>query len=411
MTKEELFVQRPIGTKDYLPQDAALLRFIENKIRNTFGLWGYQEVITPTFEYFDLLRQGSGPESDEMIFRFFDREGHILGLRSDATTPIARLAATRFHQSTGIQRFSYLTNIFRYIETGMGREREFHQAGIELIGSADAKADAEVISLAAQVFSELNVQTYRFDLGVVGFSLGVLEEAGLSPREQKQIWHGLLEKDFVLITEVLAQSHLTQQRRKQIEALTQLRGGVEVLDRGREFTESAQALAALDRLEQVYRSLPEGVRNRVTLDLGMLKDLEYYTGVIFEGYVSDLGYTVCTGGRYDRLIERFGVAKPATGFGIGLERLQELVSLPQNRQITITLSYADSCNQEAFELAELLRKEGYAVVGQLDAQDGVGSAGVEITAKGRYLLYTPGQEAVCEAPAQVLKKISSLFRG
>ncbi len=362
MTKEELLRQRPQGTKDYLSEEAANMRNIEAQIREIFRLWGYREVITPTFEYYEVLRQGLGSESDQLIFRFFDREGHILGLRSDATTPIARLAATRFADKNGVQRLCYLTNIFRYVEPGKGREREFRQAGIELIGSSAAQADAEVIELAAEVFKELGITSYRFDLGEVSFSLGVLAESGLSTREQRLIRGALLEKDFVLIEEVLAEARLPEQRRQAVEALTRLRGGLEVISQGRTLTENQQAHQGLDRLEEVYNLLPENLRSRVHLDLGLLKDLDYYTGVVFEGFVADLGYTVCSGGRYDRLIGGFGVERPATGFAIGLERLLELVPVIQEEEKSVYLTAAVAWRCQAQELAQNLRQAGVPTV-------------------------------------------------
>lgn len=401
MIKADLRLQRPRGTKDYLPQETRVIRAIEERIRTTFQLWGYAEVITPTFEHIDVLRQGTGPESDEVIFRFFDREGHTLGLRSDATTPIARLAATRFAESDSILRLAYLTNIFRYVDPGMGREREFHQAGVELIGSARPEADAEVIQLAAEVFSALEIPDYRLDLGEVSFIQGVLADSPESAKEQRAVRLALLNKDFVAFGEILAQAAIPDHAKQQLISISRLRGGVEVIAEARELTRNKQAHAALDRLEQVCDLLNPEVLRSVQLDLAMLKDLDYYTGVIFEGYVAELGYTVCTGGRYDRLIGRFGPDRPATGFAFGLERLLELVRWPDAGRVPVYLSYASGLLGEAHRLAELLRGQQIPTIWQLANEAQSAALHVEVLAPNEFRLTDGDRVVVFASPADV----------
>ncbi|MBO8126272.1 MAG: ATP phosphoribosyltransferase regulatory subunit [Firmicutes bacterium] len=405
-------MQRPRGTRDYLAGAADLIREIEATIREIFRLWGYSEVITPTFEYMEVLRQGTGPESDEMIFRFFDREGNILGLRSDATTPIARLAATRFNDENRILRLAYLTNIFRYVEPGMGREREFHQAGVELIGSSSPKADAEVIQLAATVFEALGITGYALDLGEVSFSLGILEDSGLSPREQRLIRGALLNKDFVTLKEILAAAHLPSETQEQLEELLALRGGVEVISRAKELTKSSTSQAALEHLEAVCELLPDQVLERVRIDLGMLKDLEYYTGVVFEGYVADIGYTVCSGGRYDRLIGRFGADKPAVGFGFGLERLLELkaATAEDQKQRVVVVDYNDPLRERAQELAARLREAGHTAVVSLNKTESKeAELNVLVTADSRFEIRTKDQERTAISLDEVVDFVNELW--
>jgi len=407
LIKADLRLQRPRGTKDYLPHETRLIRAIEAKIRATFQLWGYAEVITPTFEHIEVLRQGTGPESDEVIFRFFDREGHTLGLRSDATTPIARLAATRFAEAGSLLRLAYLTNIFRYVDPGMGREREFHQAGVELIGSARPEADAEVIELAAEVFAALSIEAYRLDLGEVSFILGVLADSGLSAKEQRQVRLALLNKDFVKLREVLEAALISDHSKQQLFNLSQLRGGVEVIAEARKLTDNKQAHAALDRLQEVCSLLSPEVLQCVQLDLGMLKDLDYYTGVIFEGYVPELGYTVCTGGRYDRLIGRFGPDQPATGFAFGIERLLELVRWPDAAGAPVYLGYAPDQRGEAHRLAELLRSQGIPTIWQLERAVQPDALHLQVLAPNQYQLIHGDQVLSFASPVEISAYLTS----
>ncbi|MFO7310816.1 MAG: ATP phosphoribosyltransferase regulatory subunit [Bacillota bacterium] len=321
---EPLYTRRmtPRGLKDFLPKDAARKRAVESALATTFARWGYAEVITPTVEFFECLALGDGPELVEKMYRLFDREGHQLALRPEVTTPIGRIVATRLKDEPLPLRLYYIANVFRYEEPQAGRQREFWQAGVELVGATGPAADAEVIALAVTALAAAGLKDFRLDIGQVGYFNGLMEGAALSQEERRAIRRALLRRDYVALDEALAQSGLPEGKRRLLRELPRLRGREETIARAIELADNPVSREAAENLGAIYAALAaHGVADRVYIDFGMIKDLDYYTGMVLEGYAPDLGFPVCTGGRYDNLIGRFGYECPATGFVVGVERL------------------------------------------------------------------------------------------
>ena len=321
---EPLYTRRmtPRGLKDFLPKDAARKRAVETALANTFARWGYEEVITPTVEFFESLALGAGPELVEKMYRLFDREGHTLALRPEVTTPIGRVVATRLRDELLPLRLYYVANVFRYEEPQAGRQREFWQAGVELVGATGPAADAEVIALAATALAAAGLEHFRVDIGQVGYFNGILEGAALSEDDRRALRRALLRRDYVALDELLARTGLPADKQRLLRELPRLRGREEAIERAWILADNATSRRAAENLRDIYRALADhGVAERVYVDFGMIKDLDYYTGMVLEGYTPDLGFTVLTGGRYDNLIGRFGYDCPATGFVVGVERL------------------------------------------------------------------------------------------
>lgn len=321
---EPLYTRRmtPRGLKDFLPKDAARKRALETALADTFARWGYEEVITPTVEFFESLALGAGPELVDKMYRLFDREGHTLALRPEVTTPIGRVVATRLREEPLPLRLYYVANVFRYEEPQAGRQREFWQAGVELVGAPGPAADAEVIALAATALAAAGLGQFRIDIGQVGYFNGIMEGVLLSEEERRALRRALLRRDYVALEETLARTGLPEGKQRLLWELPRLRGREEALERAMELADNPASRAAVENLGAIYDALAaHGVADRVYIDLGMIKDLDYYTGMVVEGYTPDLGFTVLTGGRYDNLIGRFGFDCPATGFVVGVERL------------------------------------------------------------------------------------------
>lgn len=311
----------PTGLKDLLPEEAKRQRALEMNLANLFERWGYQEVITPAFEYYETLSMDLGSEVDE-LFKFFDREGRLLALRSDMTTPIARVVATRLRNNPMPLRLFYLANVFRYEAPQAGRQREFYQAGVEFIGQADAQADAEVIALAVEALESSGLQDFQISLGQIEIFNGLMEESGLSQEQKRKVKETIARRDLVGLESLLNEFEVPARQMDSILRLPHLRGGAEVFGKARVLTTNDRAQAALDNLAQVFELLESrGQAGRVCVDLGVLRGFDYYTGVVFEGYTADLGFPICGGGRYDKLLGKFGFECPATGFAMGLERL------------------------------------------------------------------------------------------
>lgn len=366
MIKPEYVPQIPYGTRDFLPREAARKRAVEGALAQLFGSWGYDEVVTPTFEYLETLQVGSVSESEQHMFKFLDKNNRILALRPDMTTPIARTAATRLREAQPPLRLFYLTNVFRYEQAQAGRQCEFYQAGVELLGAPGPAADAEVIALAVAAMQQTGLTQFQISLGQVDFINGIMEESDLSPLQRQQVKVAMVRRDLVGLGEILAASGLSSAAQKFLQTIPILHGRQEVLDQAYQMAPNAVSKAALDNLSDILELLAGyGVEKYVNFDLGLIRDFDYYTGMVFEGYTPGLGFPLCGGGRYDHMLAAFGSDNPATGFALGIER----VLLAQERQGMTAPALAkdmyvawDEGNlAQAIAEATRLRQEGWRV--------------------------------------------------
>ena len=318
--------QVPYGTKDILPGEMKRRRKIENAILDIFENWGYEEVKTPGFEYADTF----GSMVKDSDFRFFDRNNNLLVLRNDMTAPIARLAATRLQQEEGSKRLCYFANLYRYEEIQMGRQCEFEQAGVEFFGAQGAEADAEIIALAVQALQATGLETFAFSVGHVGFINGLAEEVGFNAEQIARLKDCLRRHDAVGLQELAdSMEEITPEIKKLFADFLFLQGGVELLDELSGIVQNEKCLAALQDLRQIYELVEKhGAGKFVSFNLGLYRALDYYTGMLFEVYVPDMGYPVAGGGRYDKMMRGFGLDCPATGFAIGVDRV--LLALDRN---------------------------------------------------------------------------------
>lgn len=326
MQKTVLKQRTPAGMLDILPEAAAVLEKLERDIMELFYLWAYDRVITPTIEFAACVQ----PESDgeDHLYKFFDRRGRIIALRPEFTTPIARMVSSRMRELKLPLRFSYSGNVFRY--TTDDRPREFRQAGVELIGSASALADAEIIALAIEALRRLGIKDFQLSMGEMSIFVGLMEETGISEGLRAQLENALSRKDIVAIEQLADQNRLTESVRKILLRLPHLRGGVEILDEVSQLSNRPAVAGAVENLRRVYDYLGEfGVQDAVVLDMGVLRGFAYYTGVIFEGYVPGVAFPVIEGGRYDRLYDDFQNPLPATGFALNLSSL--VTFLPEQK--------------------------------------------------------------------------------
>lgn len=361
-------VMTPRGVRDFLPPEAARKRAVESALQTTFHRWGYDEVITPTVEFLESLTQSNGPDLSEKMYRLFDREGHTLALRPEVTTPIARIIATRLRQDPLPIRLHYVANVFRHEELQAGRQREFWQAGVELVGAAGAAADAEVIALAATALEAVGLRDFRLDIGQVGYFNGIISGVELDPDVRRSLRRALLQRDYVALPEVVRATNLPDDKQRLLNELPKLQGREDVLERALALADNHISRAAAENAVEIFEALgAHGVQDRVHVDFGMIKDLDYYTGMVLEGYTPDIGFPVCTGGRYDHLIGRFGYDCPATGFVVGVERImlaleRQGVPVDDENASREWLIASDAAGRpRAMEMAARLRSEGAAV--------------------------------------------------
>ena len=280
--------QIPHGVQDRFLADAARRRQAEGVVRECFARWGYQEVIPPTFEFYENLSIGASAELKEAMYRFLDQKGRTLALRADFTPQMARMAATKLFDQPMPLRCSYVGSLFRYEEPQAGRKREFTQAGIELIGADTAEADAEVVALSIAALEALDLRSFQVNLGQMAFfrnlTRGLPEEILVAVRE------AIDHKNQARLLEALDQAGLTGNRARLLKRLPALIGGLDVLEEARDLSRGLHedagvhkdegTSAALERLSEVYRLLQAyGVADRVILDLSEVRGMDYYTGI------------------------------------------------------------------------------------------------------------------------------------
>ncbi len=317
MISQPLDKQLPHGVADLFFDDAARKRAAERVLADHFARWGYSEIIPPTFEYFESLAAEAGPQLREEMYRFFGRDGRTLALRSDFTIPIARIVGTKLFDRAMPLRFFYVGSVFRYEEPQAGVRREFTQAGIELIGAATADADAEALALAMTALRALGLTDFRFTLGNAAYLDGMLRAVNLS--DDLAVREAIRRKNTPGLVDLLNTRELDPPQKNTLAQIPMLWGNTDVLDGAVCWND--QAGAAIEHLRQVIDRLAEyGLADCVTLDLAENRGMAYYTGILFEGFVRGLGFSIVGGGRYDNLIGHFGSRTPAVGFAIGVER-------------------------------------------------------------------------------------------
>lgn len=356
------------GVRDVLPAEAYRMRSLKEAFSTLVESWGYQEVVTPTFEYIENL--ASEELQEENFFKFLDRQGHLMALRPDMTRPIARLVATRMKGVTPPLRLHYLANVFNYEQPQVGRQREFYQAGVELIGYSSSEADAEVVALVTEYLLQTGLDDFQIGIGNVGIFHGLVKQLNLSKEEAQNLKEALGNKDFVQVEGLLMQHAATPEEARRAIDLIELRGGPEILDKAMELVQEGPASSALNNLRQLYSCLKDyGVEGYITLDLGLLRGLDYYTGLVFEGYSVAMGFPICGGGRYNQLLAHFGYSMPATGFAVNLDRvlitLERLQGPPEVPQPDVLVAWEDGSLARALEKVRELRGQNMRVITSL----------------------------------------------
>ena len=359
--------QLPKGVKIYLPDEAAQKRRVEGELWSVFRKWGYREIVTPAYEYFDVLSQGTDQELQERMFKMVDREsGRLLALRADVTPQIARIVATRMREEPKPLRLAYVTNVFRYDEPHVGRYREFYQAGVELVGLPNPEGDAELIAMTVEGLRALGLESFQLDVGQADFFRGIVEDLGLDETRAGELRAALGKKDISALERIVAGLGAPAAVGELLLALPELYGRADVLDRAERLVKNPRSEAALRNLSEVYRLLTVyGLADSVLLDLGEVSGFDYYSGVHFEAYVSGLGASLAGGGRYDHMLARFGYDCPATGFAFEVGRVllamesQGVAAPPPGPDFFIIDFTADKTR--ALALSRRLRDLGAAV--------------------------------------------------
>jgi histidyl-tRNA synthetase len=320
----------PRGMEDILPEEMKIKRWIEEEIRKCFFLYGYEEIETPTVEFYELFEAKSGEEIRERMFVFEDKHKRKMVLRPEMTAPVARLVATKLKNSPLPLRLGYIADCYRYDEPQWGRKRRFWHGGFELIGSDKPIADAEILIISNDVFNRLNIKNHYFKIGHVGILRSIMEEYKISEEIQDRVLSLMDQRKYEQAFSLIKQSNEDKNTKDLIEIIEKLLNisgeTNEVFKKGHEILSSWPiALKKLENLEEIINiAIESGVSNAFNVNLAFARGLEYYTGMIFEQYVPDSSLALNGGGRYDKLISLFGGKDtPAVGCAIGITRLQE----------------------------------------------------------------------------------------
>lgn len=316
----------PEGTRDLLFDECVAIRAAETKLRSIFLSRGYTEAVTPGLEFYDVFSSKSRYFTQEEMYKLTDAKGRLLVMRPDSTMPIARLVGTRLREEVFPLKLFYSQTIYRVNPKNSGRDDEFFQSGIEIIGGDVRRSDLEALSIAIDVMSAFGAEDYRFEIGDSAFFAILSAQLGLDEEELDEIRVLVQNKNYSELSTRLS-VHCGNSYASALAELPKLFGGREVFDEAEKILPDENTKFVLKRLRELYDNLCAlGAGDRVTVDFGMVsRNEDYYTGVVFKGYAAGYGMPVLTGGRYDKLISDFGVDMPATGFAVNVNAAARII--------------------------------------------------------------------------------------
>ena len=349
-------IRIPQGMRDLISEECEKKEALKNRIENVFRSYGYRQLKTPAIEYLETYTNAYGDVKDEEMYKFFDQEGKTLALRTDMTVPIARMCASKFANAKPPFRFRYSSDVFKVRHTFAGQRSEVTDCGIELIG-CDSKADLEVLCTALDTMQAIGAEDYVLEIGNSEFFRSACSAVALSEEESSQLAQLIDRKSLVELQEYLQTLKIDAGAVSFFTQLPMLGGREEVLDRAEEVSFNDALKEEVKTLRDLYRDLKAlGYEKHISFDFGKVPHLDYYTGIIFEGYVGNVGASVLSGGRYDSLLKKFGRDLPACGFSVKLDALIDI--LPKEEQKITKIYYPRGREVEALQKAKQLREKG-----------------------------------------------------
>lgn len=356
----EKLLHTPEGVRDIYNVECGKKLALENRLKKTLHLFGYHDIQTPTFEYFDVFRKEIGTIPSKDLYKFFDKEGNTLVLRPDITPSIARVAATLFGEEDLPIRLCYTGNTFINHSNNQGRLREVTQMGAELIGDDSVEADAEMLAMVIESMQAIGLKEFQLSVGHLGLFQSLIEDAALDEEARERVIELINNRNYFGVEEYLDSIMVKRSSKEAFAALGNLVGGVEVLAKAKNIAPNSSGIMAVKRLEKIYDILAlYGVEKFVTFDLSMTGNYGYYTGIIFRGYTFGTGDAVVKGGRYDHLLEKFGKTSASIGFAIVIDELmnaliRQKIRIVYTRKNAIIL-YDESRARDAIRLAKDFR--------------------------------------------------------
>ena len=323
--KDSQIVRLPFGLRDIFPFEIEERNRITEIIAREFKLWGYGEVYTPVIEYTKNISVGVGKNWKDKLINFFDVDGSPVSLRTDMTIPVARLTGMRIKRNQLPVRFCYFADSFRQSDVQKGVRRVYNQAGIEFIGSANAlMSDIEILVILINILNELNLRDYKIGLGHIGFIEGLFDWFDLDLKDRELIRKKIVAKDFVALENFLSKKNKNKaeiflrliQPESSIKKISDMVSGIK----------EQKVTRSLDYIKEIYGILEGlGYESCIVTDFSIIRDFDYYTGILFEVYQSNITDIIGSGGRYDGLIKKFGLDVPATGFALDIDLAHKAV--------------------------------------------------------------------------------------
>ncbi|MCX7884716.1 MAG: ATP phosphoribosyltransferase regulatory subunit [Caloramator sp.] len=360
----------PEGVEDIFYHEYEIKEWSISRIKEIFRSYGYRPISTPSFEFYDMFYGMDTITNRDEMFKIIDENGKILVLRPDMTIPIARIAAANFNKISGSLKLSYVVNVFRRNNSiGYGK-KEFMQAGAEYFGMSEPDSDAEIISLGVNSLINCGIKNFMIEIGHVGFFKGALNDCNIDEKRLMEIRKNVESKNYFELERMLEETDIPEKNKEVLLKLPRLYGKpIEVISKAKELVLNSYMDESIENIKQVYKIITQyGYGDFIVFDLGLVSNINYYTGAIFKGYIDGHGREVISGGRYDNLTQRFGNLIPATGFGLNVDEIMEVLSMKKMEQSFKTdylLIYKEDMRENTLALARVLRQNNFIVETQL----------------------------------------------
>lgn len=353
----------PEGVRDIYGDEYKRKLKIESLLHDVTSQFGYEDIQTPTFEFFDVFSKEVGTTPSKELYKFFDKEGNTLVLRPDFTPSIARCAAKYFMESDDVLRFSYSGSVYANNSLLQGKLKENTEMGCELIGDKSVKADAEIIALICEALYHAGLSDFQISIGNVEFFRGLCMSEGLDEDTEMTLREYISGKNYFAAEDLLSERGIKGKSAEKLLSVTDLFGQADILDKAEKIADNERSKKAIDRLVKLYDILKlYGVEKYVSFDLGMLSKYNYYTGVIFKGYTYGVGDAIVKGGRYDKLLTQFGKEAPAVGFVVMIDDLMNAMNrqdvLIDIKEDMVVLEYDDDNYEQVLKEALKFRRVG-----------------------------------------------------
>ena len=386
---QKKLIHTPEGVRDIYGEEFSRKLYIEGRLNKLINSYGYEDIQTPVFEFFDIFSGNIGTIPSKELYKFFDKEGNTLALRPDFTPSIARATAKYFADAGMPLRFCYLGSTFNNTSDYQGRLKESTEIGAELIGDGSVDADVEMLMMVIDSMLESGLEEFQISVGNLEFFKGLCAEYGIDEDNELLLRQMINDKNYFGTQDVLDTLKLKEETKNMISRMPDLFGDRKILEEARGYVSNERSLNAIERLEEIYEVLSlNGLEKYISFDLGMLSKYNYYTGIIFRAYTYGSGDAIVKGGRYDNLLSEFGKDSAAIGFCI---QVDQLMSVLERQKIDMGIKsvksylivYERDKRMEAYGKASELRKEGLRVI-MMNA-DAFGREDIENYAKGNKL--------------------------